>query len=71
MDVILSSSGRAESVHISNDAPYIGRLNAGSSSQAPAGFVQRAIADGIRAAKIERQRRSDAARRGWETRRSR
>jgi hypothetical protein len=36
------------SVFISNAAPYIGYLNNGSSQQAPAGFVQRAIANAVR-----------------------
>lgn len=31
------------SVFVSNNVPYINRLNAGSSQQAPAAFVQRAI----------------------------
>ena len=35
-------------VFISNGAPYIGRLNEGSSSQAPAGFVQDAIIAAVR-----------------------
>ena len=35
-------------VFISNGVPYIGRLNGGSSDQAPEGFVQDAIAAGIR-----------------------
>lgn len=35
-------------VFISNNVPYIPRLNDGSSSQAPAGFVQDAIVAGIR-----------------------
>lgn len=30
-------------IHISNNVPYIKKLNAGSSSQAPAAFVQAAI----------------------------
>lgn len=30
-------------IHISNNVPYIKRLNAGSSTQAPAAFVQSAI----------------------------
>lgn len=34
-------------VFISNNVPYIGRLNDGSSAQAPAGFVQAAIRRGI------------------------
>lgn len=36
-------------VFISNNLPYIGRLNDGSSTQAPAGFIQSAIDAGIRA----------------------
>lgn len=36
-------------VFISNNLPYIGPLNAGSSTQAPAGFVQAAIDAGVRA----------------------
>ena len=35
-------------VFISNNVPYIGRLNAGSSSQAPAAFIQSAILRGIK-----------------------
>ncbi len=35
-------------VHITNNVDYIRQLNAGSSAQAPAAFVQAAIADGIR-----------------------
>ncbi|QNN99850.1 hypothetical protein P67b_00091 [Ruegeria phage Tedan] len=35
-------------IFVSNNVPYIGRLNGGSSAQAPAGFVQDAIAAGIR-----------------------
>lgn len=30
-------------IHITNNVPYIGRLDAGSSRQAPRGFVRRAI----------------------------
>ena len=37
-------------VYISNNVPYIGRLNAGSSKKAPAGFVQRAIAGAVQMA---------------------
>jgi hypothetical protein len=35
-------------IFISNNAPYIGKLNAGSSRQEPAGFVQRAIANALK-----------------------
>lgn len=46
--------GRAQSrrqgqdIHICNNVPYIGMLNAGSSSQAPAGFVELAVQAAIR-----------------------
>lgn len=36
-------------VFISNNLPYIGRLNEGSSKQAPAGFIESAIAAGLNA----------------------
>lgn len=35
-------------VYISNNVPYILRLNEGYSKQAPAGFVQRAVAKAVR-----------------------
>lgn len=34
---------RRDATGIRNDVPYVGRLNAGSSRQAPAGFVEAAI----------------------------
>ncbi len=37
------------SVHITNNLPYIGRLNEGSSAQAPAAFVEKAVAVGVQA----------------------
>lgn len=37
-------------VFVSNNVPYIGRLNDGHSQQAPAGFVQAAIARAVRGA---------------------
>lgn len=36
-------------VYISNNLPYIGRLNEGSSEQAPAGFIEAAIMAGLNA----------------------
>jgi hypothetical protein len=36
-------------IHITNNLPYIGRLNDGSSAQAPAGFVERAVVVGVNA----------------------
>ncbi len=40
----LDSYALSGKIYIANDAPYIGRLNAGWSSQAPSGFVETAIA---------------------------
>lgn len=37
------------SIHITNNLPYIGRLNDGSSAQAPSGFVQLAVQRGVEA----------------------
>lgn len=37
-------------IYLSNNVPYIGRLNEGWSAQAPAGFVEKAIQSGVRAA---------------------
>lgn len=46
-----------DTLFIVNRAPYIGALNAGSSPQAPAGFVQAALEVGVeRAMKKARQR---------------
>lgn len=50
--------GRAEiakykggsAIHITNNLPYIGRLNDGHSAQAPAGFVEKAVLVGVAAA---------------------
>jgi Bacteriophage HK97-gp10, putative tail-component len=42
-------------IHLTNSLPYIRRLNDGHSGQAPSGFVQTAVLDGlsaVRAAKI-------------------
>ena len=46
---VVLSSYRLEggAVYISNNVPYISRLNSGSSRKAPAGFVQRAIEKGV------------------------
>lgn len=38
-----------KSIHITNNVPYIGRLNEGHSAQAPANFVEQAIDAGIAA----------------------
>jgi hypothetical protein len=41
-------------IHITNNLPYIGRLNQGSSAQAPANFVQTAIQQGVSAVRNSR-----------------
>lgn len=43
-------SGRSE-IHITNNLAYIGRLNDGSSRQAPANFVHQAVMAGAKAVK--------------------
>lgn len=45
---------RHTSIHITNNLPYIERLNDGWSAQAPAGFVQTAVQAGVAAAKTVR-----------------
>lgn len=40
----ISTFGKGDgSIFIGNNVPYIGRLNEGSSAQAPAGFVEKAV----------------------------
>jgi hypothetical protein len=47
---VISSHTKGE-IYITNNLPYIGRLNDGWSAQAPAGFVTRAVLVGIAAIK--------------------
>lgn len=44
---ILALKHPGQTIWISNNEPYIDDLNAGSSKQAPAGFVDRAVAIGV------------------------
>ena len=48
---IIARHRRGQSIHITNNLPYIEALNNGSSAQAPAGFVEEAIAAGNAAAR--------------------
>jgi len=48
---IRSGSKKTRNIFIANNVPYIGRLNAGSSNQAPAGFVESAIARAVASVK--------------------
>lgn len=41
-------------VYITNNLPYIGRLNEGSSDQAPVGFIQSAVMAGLNAIRKSR-----------------
>lgn len=43
---VIEQSAPGQDIHLSNNLPYIEALNNGSSSQAPAGFVEEAIAAG-------------------------
>ena len=42
----IARARKGASIYISNNLPYIGRLNDGSSAQAPAGFIEQAVAVG-------------------------
>lgn len=47
-------SGRDQSIHITNNLPYIGELNDGSSAQAPANFVEEAVLEAVQAVNSSR-----------------
>lgn len=40
---VISSAASGATIYISNNLPYIGRLNQGYSRQAPAGYIERAV----------------------------
>ena len=40
--------GRGQAIHITNNVPYIGRLNEGYSAQAPEYFVETAVMEAVR-----------------------
>jgi hypothetical protein len=46
---VIGASGPGEAIHLTNNVPYIGELNRGSSKQAPAGFVETAVQQGAAA----------------------
>ena len=46
---VVTGSMPQQAIHLTNNLPYIGRLNEGYSAQAPAGFVEKAVLNGIRA----------------------
>lgn len=45
---VIGRSKSEQTIHITNNLPYISKLNAGSSQQAPAMFVEEAITKGVR-----------------------
>jgi len=49
--IIASNTKEFRDIYISNNVPYIEPLNNGSSAQAPAGFVEKAVAIARRAGK--------------------
>lgn len=51
----IATSKAANPIFIVNNAPYIGKLNSGSSKQAPAGFIEKALSAG--GAKVRSARR--------------
>lgn len=54
----ISARRPGQDVYISNNLPYIGRLNEGHSAQAPAGFVEKAVQTGVNAVRAARVLRS-------------
>jgi hypothetical protein len=46
---VIDGRQTGQPIYISNNVEYIGRLNEGSSAQAPAGFVEAAISRGVSA----------------------
>lgn len=57
---VIKRSKPDQDIHITNNLPYIVRLNEGYSAQAPAAFVEEAVDAGVRAA---RQTRTDTGKR--------
>lgn len=45
--IAISAAPPGSEIHITNNLPYIGALNDGHSAQAPAGFVEQAVQNGI------------------------
>lgn len=46
--IAIQAAAPGQEVHITNNLPYIGKLNDGHSAQAPAGFVEEAVLNGIK-----------------------
>lgn len=46
---VIAGYRSGQTIHITNNLPYIGRLNDGHSAQAPSGFVEKAVLVGVAA----------------------
>jgi hypothetical protein len=46
-DAVLTGARAGKDIHIANPIPYIADLNDGYSAQAPAGFVEKAVLQGL------------------------
>lgn len=44
---VIGTRRLGQDIYISNNLPYIGKLNDGTSAQAPAGFIEKAIQAGV------------------------
>lgn len=44
---VIATYKGGESIHLTNNLPYIAALNRGHSAQAPSGFVETAVLDGV------------------------
>lgn len=51
---VIATRQTQQTIYITNNVPYIGRLNDGSSAQAPAMFVQQAVQEGFAALRQSR-----------------
>lgn len=46
--IAIQAASVEQEIHVTNNLAYIGKLNDGHSAQAPAGFVEEAVMNGIR-----------------------
>ena len=53
-EAVISGYNNGQEIHITNNLPYIQRLNDGYSAQAPANFVEQAVAEAARVVQFGR-----------------
>lgn len=53
-NTVIAGHDEGQEIHLTNNLPYIEQLNAGSSSQAPEMFVEKAVQEGSRVVKRAR-----------------